>query len=334
MRADTSKPRASAVRNAAPSKCSRWHTASAAGSTVPLACDPVSGSHSNAPIRTPLAKAALETSVRQSSWMTEASGGPPSAWTTDTIRRLHGWTDPTKPAAIASSTAILQLSTRPFGKSANRVSTTKRASVRVSFIGGSGPPHSREDFFRQHVQLVEGEALRHARPLHTHDQVVDPGLLVQPEDLPGDFIRRSQQEPVADQLVEFDAEIVVALGHHLVLAPLLIGAILRAEVWRAEPDCLVARARHEHLAPRGKLLRERPAAFIERALVDVDLPHDRVDAVVRVHVPAVTQTCRATNGGVGVGADPHGRMRLLHRPGSDRRAGEGEVRALHVDDVL
>src|SRR6266699_2024961 len=127
--------------------------------------------------------------------MTEASGGPPRAWTTDTIRRVHGWTDPTKPAPIASRTAILQLSTRRLGRSANRVSTTKRASVRVSFIGGSGPPHSRED-----------------------------------------FVRRSQQEPVADQLVELDAEIVVAFGHHLVLPPLLIGAILRAEMWRAQPD--------------------------------------------------------------------------------------------------
>src|SRR5260370_13151077 len=80
--------------------------------------------------------------------MAEASGGPPSAGTPDTIRRLHGWTDPTKPAAIASSTALLQLSTRPVGRSANRVSTTKRASVRVSFIGGAGPPPPPAGFLR------------------------------------------------------------------------------------------------------------------------------------------------------------------------------------------
>src|SRR2546427_12435332 len=72
--------------------------------------------------------------------MTAAAGGPARAWTTDTIRRVHGWTDPTKPAPIASRTAILQLSTRRVGRSANRVSTTKRASVRVSFIGGGRPP--------------------------------------------------------------------------------------------------------------------------------------------------------------------------------------------------
>ncbi len=70
MRAETSKPRASAVKNAAPPSRSRSHTASAAGSTVPLACDPVSGSASNAPISTPFAKAARATSVRQPCWTT------------------------------------------------------------------------------------------------------------------------------------------------------------------------------------------------------------------------------------------------------------------------
>ena len=86
MRAETSKPRASAVRNATPSSRRHSHTASAAGSTVPLACEPVSGSHSNAPMSTPLAQAARETSVRQPWWMTDASGAPPSALTTATMR--------------------------------------------------------------------------------------------------------------------------------------------------------------------------------------------------------------------------------------------------------
>src|SRR5260370_39025143 len=90
--------------------------------------------------------------------MPAASGARPSAWTTDTTRRLHGWTDPTKPAAIASSTALLQLSTRPVGRSANRVSTTKRASVRVSFIGGAGPPPPPGDLFPPHGQLLHGPA--------------------------------------------------------------------------------------------------------------------------------------------------------------------------------
>ncbi len=65
IRAETSKPSASAVRNATPSSRSRSHTASAAGSTVPLAWEPVKGSHSKAPMSTPLASAARATSVRQ-----------------------------------------------------------------------------------------------------------------------------------------------------------------------------------------------------------------------------------------------------------------------------
>src|SRR5438034_7861323 len=66
--------------------------------------------------------------------MTEASGVPPSDRTTVTMRWAHGWTAPTKPAPRASRTAILQLSTRPRGRSLNRVSATNRASVRVSFM--------------------------------------------------------------------------------------------------------------------------------------------------------------------------------------------------------
>lgn len=47
--------------------------------------------------------------------------------------------------------------------------------------------HLREDLLGQHVQLVEHEALRHARPLHAHDQVVDAGRAVQPENRVGDW---------------------------------------------------------------------------------------------------------------------------------------------------
>ena len=134
MRAETSNPAASAVRHAAPVTRSRSATASAAGSTVPLACEPVSGSHSNAPMRTPLAKAARATSVRQPYPMTDASAAPPRSRTTATIRRAQGWAVPTKPAPSASRRAILQFSTSPRGKSSNPVSATKRARARVSFM--------------------------------------------------------------------------------------------------------------------------------------------------------------------------------------------------------
>src|SRR3989475_8654459 len=105
--------------------------------------------------------------------MTAAAGGPARAWTTDTIRRVHGWTDPTKPAPIASRTVILQLSTRRVGRSANCVSTTKRASVRVSFIGGGGPPPPPGGLLPPPVPVVQGGGLcpPRAPPAHASDGV-------------------------------------------------------------------------------------------------------------------------------------------------------------------
>src|SRR3989449_1938643 len=65
--------------------------------------------------------------------------------------------------------------------------------------------------------------------------------------------------------------------------------VLRAEKRRAQADRLAPRLRHEDLAARGKFFRERLAAFVEGALVDLHLADDGVDAVVWVHVPAVAQ---------------------------------------------
>src|ERR671925_542374 len=47
--------------------------------------------------------------------MTEASGGPPSARVTATMRRAHGWSAPTKPAASVSSSVSLPWSTSARG---------------------------------------------------------------------------------------------------------------------------------------------------------------------------------------------------------------------------
>src|SRR3546814_19986751 len=76
----------------------------------------------------------------------------------------------------------------------------------------------------------------------------------------------------------------------------------------------------ENLAPARELVGERLAEGVERAPVDFGLPDDRVDAVVRVDVPAVTETGGAPDGDVRVRADPARRMRLLHRLGRARSA--------------
>src|SRR3546814_4208185 len=90
----------------------------------------------------------------------------------------------------------------------------------------------------------------------------------------------------------------------------------------------------EDLAPAREFVGKRLAECVERAPVDLDLPDDRVDAVVRVDVPAVAETGGAPDGDVGVRADPDRRMRLLHRLGRAGSALEGEVRADHVDRLL
>src|SRR5260370_33864336 len=43
----------------------------------------------------------------------------------------------------------------------------------------------RHDFFGEDLQLIEGEAVRHARPMHRGDDMVDPEPAVQPDHLSG-----------------------------------------------------------------------------------------------------------------------------------------------------
>src|SRR5205085_9623706 len=52
--------------------------------------------------------------------------------------------------------------------------------------------HLRHDLFGEDLQLVEGEGIRHARPMHRGDDVVDPETAVQPDHLFRDF-RRSEE---------------------------------------------------------------------------------------------------------------------------------------------
>src|SRR5262249_55617115 len=95
--------------------------ASAAGDTLPLACDPVSGSHSKAPIRAPLASSVRDISVCHAWGITDASKVPPQARTSATTCCAHGCRAPTKPAPKVSSTAIVLASIRLEGRSANCV---------------------------------------------------------------------------------------------------------------------------------------------------------------------------------------------------------------------
>src|SRR5437764_12332243 len=79
-------------------------------------------------------------------------------------------------------------------------------------------PHLRHDLLAEDLQLVEGEAVQHPRPMHRRDDVVDPEPPVQSDHLVGDFGRRPEQKPILEQFVETVVEIVPRL-HDLVLLP-------------------------------------------------------------------------------------------------------------------
>src|SRR2546421_12971627 len=79
-------------------------------------------------------------------------------------------------------------------------------------------PHLRHDLLGEDLQLVEGEAVRHPRPMHRRDDVVDPEPPVQSDHLVGDFGRRPEEKPVLEQFVETAVEIVPC-WHDLVLPP-------------------------------------------------------------------------------------------------------------------
>ena len=54
--------------------------------------------------------------------------------------------------------------------------------------------------------------------------------LREPRDLFGHVIGRSQDEAIIEQMVESDAEIIIPLGHGLILAPLAVGFVFFLEI--------------------------------------------------------------------------------------------------------
>jgi hypothetical protein len=66
------------------------------------------------------------------------------------------------------------------------VDATRPFSSPARFSAAADP---REQLLGKHVELVEDEGLRHARPLHAHDQVVDAGGAIETQDRLGDLVR-------------------------------------------------------------------------------------------------------------------------------------------------
>jgi hypothetical protein len=72
----------------------------------------------------------------------------------------------------------------------HNVCVTDQVSMRRRQAWLSALSHLGEDRLGQHMQLVKEQALRHARPLHAHDQVIDARGPVQRQHLLGYLIRR------------------------------------------------------------------------------------------------------------------------------------------------
>src|SRR5207248_501480 len=53
--------------------------------------------------------------------------------------------------------------------------------------GLQAAPHLRHDLLGEDLQLVEGETVRHPRPMHRGDDVVDPEPAIESDHLLGDF---------------------------------------------------------------------------------------------------------------------------------------------------
>src|SRR3954469_1004327 len=191
----------------------------------------------------------------------------------------------------------------------------------------------RHDLFGEDLQLVEREGIRHARPMHRGDDVVDPETAVQPDHLLRDFRGRAEQETVFQKLGEFVVEIV-ALGHHLVLPPGAVRLVFLFEIGLGPPYRLGPARRHEDLAAHRQFRREGLAVFVERALVHVHLPLDRRHRVVRVDIPAIGEPRGAADRDIGIGAEPDRRGRLLQRLDRAVRVVKGEMRALHRHEIF
>src|SRR5690348_14785183 len=102
---------------------------------------------------------------------------------------------------------------------------------------------------------------------------------------------------------------VVALRHDLVLAPGTIGVVFLLQIGLRASDCLRPGGCYENLSPHRHLGREWPAVFLERTLVQIHLPLDRRQRVMRIDVPAIADTGCAPDRDISIGTDPDWRRR-------------------------
>src|SRR5579859_2116930 len=127
---------------------------------------------------------------------------------------------------------------------------------------------------------------------------------------------------------------VIALWHDLVLTPGTVGVVFLFQIRLRTSDCLRTGGCYENLAPHRHLNREWPAVILQRPLVQIHLPFDRRQCVMRIDVPAIADTGCAPDRYISIGTDPDRRCWLLQRSYRAVRVVKFEIRPLHGDEVL
>src|SRR5262249_16065828 len=132
------------------------------------------------------------------------------------------------PATAASGTR-----NQPAGSAAMsfRVNPMRATATAMPTIHASQSlTHFRHYFGREQAERIDHLRMRHADPVHRQDHAVDPQTSIVADDLLGNLVGRAEQEAVAGELVKAEREVVVALGHHLVLSPLSVDLVLLLQV--------------------------------------------------------------------------------------------------------
>ena len=147
----------------------------------------------------------------------------------------------------------------------------------------------------------------------------------------GNFVRIADDEAVPREILIVHGDVLVTLGHGLVLAPAMIQIVLALHIRGGDRYRVVMAAGAEHFAADGQLGGERLAMRIQLRAIQIHLPGQGFHGLMRRQIPAIAKAGGAQNGFVDIGANPDGRMGFLYQGQGNSGAIQFEVRARHSD---
>ena len=154
--------------------------------------------------------------------------------------------------------------------------------------------------------------LRHSRPLHPKDQVVDAQFPLIAADFPDHILRGPQQEPVSGQILIGNGKTFLA-GQRLVLPPGGVSSVFGCQVRLAFHIGRFPVLGHIKLPHHRESLRSGLAGLLQACLIPLPLTGNHFHCGVGIDQPRVTPTSSAADRNIIVGGNPDGRMGLLHR---------------------